>query len=272
MFEISPNGFFCAENSKTRELVSFCGAVDIGNSRAIVVSFITKPELRGRGIGTRVIKKVLEQFENYEMIVNSAVGREKMYERLGMKKVLYQTNQLICRPKIGRKDEKREFPKIEVLSRIEEVFEFDQKITKSERKNILKWFFETSEKGYVAKNEHGEIKGYSLVRKTPLGISLSPFYAQTETTLSEILENVISDFPACDVQICLPIENSITLKILEEYFQIKISACCTNQNEDANIPQDLALSLPNTWLGSKEEIEFEKTSVVSILDFHFAVC
>ena len=162
MFEISPNGFFCTENSKTRELVSFCGAVDIGNSRAIVVSFITKPELRGRGIGTRVIKKVLEQFENYEMIVNSAVGREKMYERLGMKKVLYQTNQLICRPKIGRKDEKRDFPKIEVLSRIEEVFEFDQKITKSERKNILKWFFETSEKGYVAKNEHGEIKGYSL--------------------------------------------------------------------------------------------------------------
>ena len=30
MFEISPNGFFCAENSETREIVSFCGAVDIG--------------------------------------------------------------------------------------------------------------------------------------------------------------------------------------------------------------------------------------------------
>ena len=35
-------------------------------------------------------------------------------------------------------------------------------ISKSERKYILKWFFETSEKGYVAKNEHGEIKGYAL--------------------------------------------------------------------------------------------------------------
>ena len=69
MFEISPNGFFCAENSETREIVSFCGAVDIGHNRAIVVSFITKPELRGRGIGTRVIKKVLEQFENF--IINT---------------------------------------------------------------------------------------------------------------------------------------------------------------------------------------------------------
>jgi hypothetical protein len=51
------------------------------------------------------------------------------------------------------------------------------------------------------------------VRKTPLGISLSPFYAQTEASLREILENVISDFPACDVQICLPIENKFTLKV-----------------------------------------------------------
>jgi hypothetical protein len=51
------------------------------------------------------------------------------------------------------------------------------------------------------------------VRKTPLGISLSPFYAQTENSLREILENVISDFQACDVQICLPIENSFTLKV-----------------------------------------------------------
>jgi hypothetical protein len=89
------------------------------------------------------------------------------------------------------------------------------------------------------------------------------------------------------LKISQKLNQNIFFQILEEYFQIKISACCSNQNEDANLPQDLALSLPNTWLGlikfnflkkkriyfrSKEEIEFEKTSVVSILDFHFAVC
>ncbi|CBY23423.1 unnamed protein product [Oikopleura dioica] len=268
MFEISPNGFFCAENSETHEIVRFCGAVDIGDNRAIVVSFITKPLLRGRGIGTRVIKKVLEQFQNYEIIVNSAVGREKMYERLGMKKFLYQTNQLICRPKMSKNNEKRKFSRTDLLLEIDDVFEFDQKICKSERKNILKWFFKTSEKGYVAKNEKGEINGYALVRKTPLGISLSPFYAQTETSLRVILENVLFDFPTCDVQICLPIENKFTLKILEEYFHIKISSCCVSKDA----PENLALSLTNTWLGSKEDFEFEKSSVVSILDFHFAVC
>ena len=180
MFEISPNGFFCADNSETREIVSFCGAVDIGDNRAIVVSFITKPELRGRGIGTRVIKKVLEQFQNYEIIVNSAVGREKMYERLGMKKFLYQTNQLICRPKMSKNNEKRKFSRTDLLLEIDDVFEFDQKICKSERQNILKWFFKTSEKGYVAKNEKGEINGYALGLNCALFI-IKPTFSEKNT-------------------------------------------------------------------------------------------
>ena len=75
MFEISPDGFYCAENKETKEVVSFCGGVDIGDKRAVIVSFITEPKLRGRGIGSKVIKKILEHYEGYEMIVNSAVGR-----------------------------------------------------------------------------------------------------------------------------------------------------------------------------------------------------
>ena len=58
-----------------------------------------------------------------------------------------------------------------------------------------------------------------LVRKTPLGISLSPFYAKNESSLREILENVIFDFPNCDVQICLPIENKITFKVENNFDQ-----------------------------------------------------
>jgi hypothetical protein len=51
------------------------------------------------------------------------------------------------------------------------------------------------------------------------------------------------------LKISQKLNQNIFFQILEEYFQIKISACCSNQNEDANLPQDLALSLPNTWLG-----------------------
>ena len=43
--------------------VSFCGAVDIGENRAVLSTFITDPTCRGRGIGSLVLKKVMEIFQ-----------------------------------------------------------------------------------------------------------------------------------------------------------------------------------------------------------------
>merc|ERR1711953_1118176 len=103
-----------------------------------------------------------------------------------------------------------------------------------------------------------------MVRKTPLGISLSPFYASSERALREIIEKIVSDYATADVQICLPVDNKETLAILEEYFHIRFSSCCAAKK----LPDNLAVSLPNTWLGSNENIAFEKSSIISILDFH----
>ena len=100
-------------------------------------------------------------------------SREPMYERFGMAKFLYQTNQLICRPKPLEKQaiNFNIFP----LENIEDIYPLDEAVTGSDRKQILKWFFETSDKSYLSKNEQGEIDGYTMGNSRALGSFYSEF-------------------------------------------------------------------------------------------------
>ncbi|CBY12308.1 unnamed protein product [Oikopleura dioica] len=98
MLETNPNGFWCAVELSSNQVVSFCGAVDIGNNRAVLSTFITVPICRGKGIGSLVLKKVMESFKGFEMIVNASDGREPLYARFGMPHWMYQALQIICEP------------------------------------------------------------------------------------------------------------------------------------------------------------------------------
>ncbi|CAG5079632.1 Oidioi.mRNA.OKI2018_I69.PAR.g9301.t1.cds [Oikopleura dioica] len=150
MLESTPNGFWCAEELSSKHLISFCGAVDIGNKKAIISTFVTDPKRRGKGIGSKVLKKIMEVFEGYEMIVNAADGREPLYARFGMPHWMYQVLQIICEPKEIRKSNASSII-VSELGNIEEILDYDRAVAKEDRRNSLPWFHETSLSSLVAR-------------------------------------------------------------------------------------------------------------------------
>ena len=58
MVETCPTGFWCADID-SKGVVSFCGCYDIGDNTAVVTSYVTDKQYRGKGIGREVFSKAI---------------------------------------------------------------------------------------------------------------------------------------------------------------------------------------------------------------------
>lgn len=261
MIDNCPGGFWCAEID-SKNVVAFCGGYDIGNNKAVIVNYVTKKNYRKKGIGRVLFDKVMNIYKDHEIFLNSVAGIEEMYGRSGFQTEIYKTRQIVCEPvtltsKIATgsllfkaNDEKTTISEFNSLT--EEIYNYDSKITPFLRN--IKWFIETSEYSFVARNHLNQVSGFACVRRVPNGLSFQPFYADNAETAERLIIKCRSkNWKNETVQFFVPDGNDECREILKNYYKI-------------------IHEYPNTWLGNKSTFSVDEKKMFSILDFCCSVC
>ena len=192
----------------------------LDEDNAFVTSFITKPELRGQGIGMKVWDACRKTVAGKNVIINAAPNREEMYNRLGFVTSKNRMQLIDYDFKLKRAESFKNINQVASVSDcdqslMEKVVLYDKTIQPMEREAFLKNRFEKSDKVKVTLKD-GEVVGYGCLRKGYKGFMMMPLYANTTEVarqlLKEILEGVNENEP---IKIGIPKGN----KKAEEMFK-----------------------------------------------------
>ena len=85
MVKENPETFWCAEIEG--KVVSFCGCHKLDENKAVLTSYVTDKEFRGRGIGRKVFGKVIRatgsecdfQKDTFLLVLASSVTTRRQY-------------------------------------------------------------------------------------------------------------------------------------------------------------------------------------------------
>ncbi len=84
-FEASHTTVFVYDGGR---LIGFGRAISDGCYQAAVYDIAVRPEFQRRGIGTAIMKKILERIPGCNIILYASPGKEAFYETLGLRKML----------------------------------------------------------------------------------------------------------------------------------------------------------------------------------------
>ncbi len=83
-FEASHTTVFVYHTSR---LIGFGRAISDGVYQAAVYDVAVVPELQKNGIGTLIMKEILEQLPGCNVILYAAPGKEEFYRKIGLRKM-----------------------------------------------------------------------------------------------------------------------------------------------------------------------------------------
>jgi GNAT superfamily N-acetyltransferase len=69
------------------QLIGFGRAISDGAYEAAVYDVAVVPEFQKKGIGTLIMKKILERLSECNVILYAAPGKEEFYQKLGLRKM-----------------------------------------------------------------------------------------------------------------------------------------------------------------------------------------
>lgn len=69
------------------QLVGFGRAISDDAYQAAVYDMAVAPEYQGHGIGTKIMKHILDRLEHCNVILYAAVGKEPFYEKMGLRRM-----------------------------------------------------------------------------------------------------------------------------------------------------------------------------------------
>ena len=174
--------------------VGHCCMLSLDDTNAFVTTFITKPELRGKGIGRKVWDACMDAVKGKNVIVNAAPNREEMYNKLGF---------TVSKNRMEIQDYAFPLKKVEPVEKVEEVAEvfnyqpsmfdkvyaYDQLIQPIERRDFVRNHIAQSDIVKVALND-GKVVGYVCVRKNYKGFMIMPLYADNIKIARQLVHSV----------------------------------------------------------------------------------
>ena len=170
--------------------------MSLDDKSAFVTTFITKPELRGKGIGKKVWAACKEAVKGKNIILNAAPDREEMYNKLGFT-VSKNRMEIVdyVFPFKKNEDEKLEGASSVVDyqgSMFEKVYAYDRQIQPIERRAFVRNHTEKSDAVKVALQKD-EVVGYVCLHKNYKGYMVMPLYSDTDDVAKQLLHEVVKD-------------------------------------------------------------------------------
>ncbi len=195
--------------------------LSLDENNAFVTTFITKPEVRGHGIGTKVWAACKEAIAGKNLIVNAAPNKDQMYNKLGFIPSECRMQLIDYRFLLKRTDNFSAIQDVAQMldydqSLFEKVYMYDKGMQPLERKVFLKNNIEKSEKAKIAL-KNGEVVGYACLRKTYKGYMIQPLFADGADIAKQLLKELVQDLTENEqIKVAFPSSNTKAAEVFKE--------------------------------------------------------
>lgn len=184
--ESSPRGCFAAEVDG--KVIGTAATIVYEQRFAWIGMVLVDPEFRGRGIGTRLLRKTVEHLDEIgirTMKLDATPAGRPIYQKLGFEDEYEIERWLLKRPA------SEAVPASVVHSICDRVLDLDREIFGADRGNLLR-SLAAEIPGFVLTAEwDGEIAGYAFGRRGTLADHLGPWMARDEETATQLLDEFL---------------------------------------------------------------------------------
>lgn len=184
--EGSPRGCFVAEVDG--KVVGTAATIVYEQRFAWIGMVLVDPEFRGRGIGTRLLRKTIEHLDGIgigTMKLDATPAGRPIYQKLGFKDE-YEIERWLL---------KRSVPEVEAKAGphavSDAVLQLDREIFGADRGSLLRSLAAENPDFALVTEQNGEIVGYTFGRRGTLADHLGPWMARDEKTAAALLDEFL---------------------------------------------------------------------------------
>jgi GNAT superfamily N-acetyltransferase len=186
-WQADPGGFF--KGVIDNEIISTISGVTYGDAFAFIGLYITKSAYRGKGYGTRIMRKCLDYIDNRNCGLDGVIAMVHKYEEFGFTSACRNTR-FIGKANI-RSIPKHISDQIIDLTTLDFslVQQFDSKIFSTNRSRFLKSWISQPNAYARALVQNRSLLGYYLARPCLEGFKIGPLFAQDQEIASYLLDD-----------------------------------------------------------------------------------
>jgi len=182
----SPRGCFAAEVDG--KVVGTAATIAYGQRFAWIGMVLVDPEFRGRGIGTRLLRRTIEHLDEIgirTMKLDATPAGRPIYQKLGFEDEYEIERWLLKRPA-------REAAAASALYSVcDRVLQFDREIFGADRGSLLQSLAAENPDLALSAEREGEIAGYAFGRRGTLADHLGPWMSRDEETAAQLLDEFL---------------------------------------------------------------------------------
>ncbi|HEX5412020.1 MAG TPA: GNAT family N-acetyltransferase [Terriglobia bacterium] len=149
---------------------------------------LVDPEFRGRGIGTRLLRRTIEYLDEIgiqTMKLDATPAGRPIYQKLGFQDEYEIERWLLKRPA------SKAAPASELHSTLDHVLQMDREIFGADRSSLLRSLAAENPDFALAAEREGEIAGYTFGRRGTLADHLGPWMARDGEAAAELLDEFL---------------------------------------------------------------------------------
>lgn len=202
--EVDPQGITVAVDECGQQL-GFIGHFNLVDGMVYIDVFITRPDVRGKGIGKHLWKEMLTKHADKNIVLDAVIEKIPWYKKQGL--VFEEHREHVYRGKISRSaiNERDNIPnyKFQILTDDSwtQLLEYDKTIHNVCRERALRAWFNPKWSVTVIAMDAGHLVGYANFHKrNDSGYNMRALYANNQDVAESLLEAVLDKMtPSADL-------------------------------------------------------------------------
>jgi len=219
---IDPDG--CFVGIIDNNIISSITAIKFNNKFGFIGMYIVKHGYRGKGYGFSIWKHAMDYLLNDACVesvgLDGVLTEEKTYQKSGFKSAYkttrykYTVNKSYATKCEGIKD-----------SQFHEIFEYDTKVTKIDRRYLLTGLIKCNGTAASAAYDNGHLSGFIVARPAIEGFKIGPCFADSAYIARLLLESIFSKLKNQIVFIDVPETNNFAEDLVKSYGMEAVFSC-----------------------------------------------
>ncbi len=214
-FTSDPGGFFTGEIAG--EMVASASLVKYPGDLSFAGLLIVRKDLRGQGIGARMIEHLLSQGRCRNIGADGVVAMVPTYEKNGFH-FTYWNHRF---QGWGGGEAPNDLVGASELP-FEDLVHYDRTIFRAPRNVFLKAFLAQPDQTSLSVLKDGEISGYGTIRRCRTGHKVGPLFAEDRRTAEKVLRGLIATVPGEPYFLDVPQPNAEGMVLVQDLRMIEV--------------------------------------------------
>ncbi|GAB3378917.1 GNAT family N-acetyltransferase [Azotobacter armeniacus] len=213
-YAADPNGFLVGLLND--EPIATISAVKYGDSFGFIGLYIVKPEYRGKGYGTQLLRAATQYLEGRNIGLDGVVAQQDNYRKYGFK-LAYRNVRYEGQGSAIASESTNEFANLASLP-LEEVDAYDRAFFPEPRTDFLNCWINQGDCKALGIMQNGRLAGYGVLRKCRSGYKIGPLFADTPALAESLFLKLRSGLEATELfYLDVPEVNREAIELAERY-------------------------------------------------------